>query len=415
LGVVIHVIGLGWEGAAALATDARMALEQAQLLCGSPRHLAHFSQHPALHVPWEHLNQGIEELKNYLAQGYERVVVLASGDPLLFGIGRLLLSHFPPSLLRFYPHVSAMQLAFSRLKVPWQDAQIVSIHGRSWENLMAPLKQGAAKIAVFTDPTHNVRTVAQVIQELKLPIAYQIWVCEQLGSPEERVELLTLEQALNDPRDTLNVVVLLRESSQSLNINSLPILGLADDVFHGFPDQPGLMTKKEIRSLVLAELQLQHGQTIWDVGAGTGTVAIEMARLLPQSSIYAIEKNTMGVQLIHQNCQQLGVNHVAIIAGVAPDVFSDLPDPDRVFIGGSGGHLLAILGALATRLRPGGVVVLALATQEHQALVLSWAKHQGWPYHALDIHLSRSLAVGDLTRWQPLNPVTLMQLVKPAG
>jgi len=415
LGVVIHVIGLGWEGAAALATDARMALEQAQLLCGSPRHLAHFSQHPALHVPWEHLNQGIKELKNYLAQGYERVVVLASGDPLLFGIGRLLLSHFPPSLLRFYPHVSAIQLAFSRLKVPWQDAQIVSIHGRSWENLMAPLKQGAAKIAVFTDPTHNVRTVAQVIQELKLPIAYQIWVCEQLGSPEERVELLTLEQALNDPRDTLNVVVLLRESSRRWNPASLPLFGLSDDLFQGFPDQPGLMTKKEIRSLVLAELQLQHGQTIWDVGAGTGTVAIEIARLLPQSAIYAIEKNALGVQLIHQNCQQLGVNHVAIIAGVAPDVFSDLPDPDRVFIGGSGGHLLAILGALATRLRPGGVVVLALATQEHQALVLSWAKRQGWPYHALDIHLSRSLAVGDLTRWQPLNPVTLMQLVKPAG
>jgi precorrin-6Y C5,15-methyltransferase (decarboxylating) len=415
LGAVIHVIGLGWEGAAALATDARSALDQAQLLCGSPRHLAHFSQHPALHVPWEHLNQGIKELKNYLAQGYERVVVLASGDPLLFGIGRLLLSHFPPSLLRFYPHVSAMQLAFSRLKVPWQDAQIVSIHGRSWENLMAPLKQGAAKIAVFTDPTHNVRTVAQVIQELKLPIAYQIWVCEQLGSPEERVELLTLEQALNDPRDTLNVVVLLRESSRRWNPASLPLFGLSDDLFQGFPDQPGLMTKKEIRSLVLAELQLQHGQTIWDVGAGTGTVAIEIARLLPQSAIYAIEKNALGVQLIHQNCQQLGVNHVAIIAGVAPDVFSDLPDPDRVFIGGSGGHLLAILGALATRLRPGGVVVLALATQEHQALVLSWAKHQGWPYHALDIHLSRSLAVGDLTRWQPLNPVTLMQLVKPAG
>ena len=415
MGAVIHVIGLGWEGAAALAIDARMALEQAQLLCGSPRHLAHFAHHPALQVPWAHLNQGIEELKNYLAQGYERVVVLASGDPLLFGIGRLLLSHFPPSLLRFYPHVSAMQLAFSRLKVPWQDAQIVSIHGRSWENLMAPLKQGAAKIAVFTDPTHNVRTVAQVIQELKLPIAYQIWVCEQLGSPEERVELLTLEQALNDPRDTLNVVVLLRESSRRWNPASLPLFGLSDDLFQGFPDQPGLMTKKEIRSLVLAELQLQHGQTIWDVGAGTGTVAIEIARLLPQSAIYAIEKNALGVQLIHQNCQQLGVNHVAIIAGVAPDVFSDLPDPDRVFIGGSGGHLLAILGALATRLRPGGVVVLALATQEHQALVFSWAKQQGWPYHALDIHLSRSLAVGGLTRWQPLNPVTLMQLVKPAS
>jgi len=410
---VIHVIGLGWEGAAALGTDARMALDQAQLLCGSPRHLAHFSQHPALHIPWEHLNQGIQNLKNYLAQGYERVVVLASGDPLLFGIGRLLLSHFPPESLRFYPHVSAVQLAFSRLKIPWQDAQIVSIHGRSWENLIPPLKQGAAKIAVLTDPTHNVRTIAQVIQQLKLPITYHIWVCEQLGSPDEQIELLTLEQALKDQRNTLNVVVLLRDSSRLFNTHSLPIFGLSDDLFHGFPDQPGLMTKKEIRSLILAELQLQHGQTIWDVGAGTGTVAIEIARLLPQSSVYAIEKNPMGLQLIHQNCQQLGIKNVVVITGNAPEAFTNLPNPDRVFIGGSGGNLMAILGALDTRLPPGGMVVLALATQEHQALVLSWAKPQGWGYHALDIRLSRSLAVGDLTRWHPLNPITLIQLAKP--
>lgn len=413
MAAVIHVIGLGWEGADSLSQDARMALDQAQILCGSPRHLAHFPQHPALHLPWEHLNQGIQNLKNHLAQGYERVVVLASGDPLLFGIGRLLLSHFPPESLRFYPHVSAVQLAFSRLKIPWQDAQIISIHGRSWENLIPPLKQGVAKIAILTDPTHNVRTVAQVIQELKLPITYHLWVCEQLGSSDEKIELLSLDEALNDQRNTLNIVVLLRELSRLLNTNSLPVLGLSDGLFHGFPDQPGLMTKKEIRSLILGELQLRDGQTIWDVGAGTGTVAIEIARLLPASSVYAIEKNAMGVQLIHQNCQQLGVRNVTVIAGNAPEIFTHLPNPDRVFIGGSGGNLRAILEALDTRLPLGGMVVLALATQEHQALVLSWAKQQDWSYHALDIRLSRSLAVGDLTRWHPLNPITLIQLAKP--
>ncbi|WP_448380480.1 precorrin-6y C5,15-methyltransferase (decarboxylating) subunit CbiE [Gloeomargarita sp.] len=412
---LIHVIGLGGDGAASLGTDARIALNRAQILCGAPRHLAHFAEHPALRLPWEHLQQGIQDLKKYLAQGYEQVVVLASGDPLFFGIGRLLLSHFPPESLRFYPHVSAVQLAFSRLKIPWQDAQIVSIHGRSWENLIPPLKQGVAKIAILTDPTHNVRTIAQVLQQLRLPIAYQIWVCEQLGSPDEQIELLTLEQALKDQRNTLNVVVLLRESSRLCNPMKLPIFGISDEVFYGFPDQPGLMTKKEMRSLILGELQLQDGQTIWDVGAGTGTVAIEIARVLPQSTIYAIEKNAMGVQLIHQNCQQLGVRNVTVIAGNAPEIFTHLPNPDRVFIGGSGGNLRAILEALDTRLLPGGIVVLALATQEHQALVLSWAKQQGWPYHALDVRLSRSLAVGDLTRWQPLNPLTLVQLGKPAG
>ncbi|APB35280.1 precorrin-6Y C5,15-methyltransferase [Gloeomargarita lithophora Alchichica-D10] len=409
------MVGIGLDGRTLVSADAEIALAEAQILCGSPRHLAHFSEHSALQIPWEDLHQGITVLKHHLTQGYKRIVLLASGDPLFFGIGRLLLSHFAPEILRFYPQVSAVQLAFSRLKIPWQSAQIISIHGRSWENLIPPLKQGVATIAIFTDPMNNVAIIAQVIQELKLPISYQIWVCEWLGSPQEKVQLFSLDEALNYANNSLNIVVLMREPSQLSNPNSLPVLGLSDAVFNGFPDQPGLMTKKEIRSLILGELNLQDGQTIWDVGAGTGTVAIEMARLLPKSAVYAIEKKSIGVQLIHQNCQQLGVKNVNVIAGVAPEIFAELPNPDRVFIGGSGGNLTAILSTLSARLTPGGILVLALATQEHQAMILTWAKQQHWPYHALDVRLSRSLAVGDLTRWHPLNPITLMQLTKPAG
>lgn len=405
---------MGLAGAESLSDDAQIAIAQAQILCGSQRHLAHFPKYAGIRLTWENITQGIAELKNYLAQGYEKIIILASGDPLFFGIGRLLLSYFEPEMLRFYPQVSSVQLAFSRLKIPWQDAQIVSIHGRSWENLLPPLKQGVAKIAVLTDPTHNVSIIAQVIQELKLPIAYQIWVCEQLGSPQEKVQLLTLNEAQNYTDNSLNIVVLIREFDQLSKLQNLPIMGLSDDRFHGFPDQPGLMTKKEIRTLILGELNLQDGQTIWDVGAGTGTVAIEIARLLPKSQIYAIEKNSMGGQLIHQNCQQFGIKNVQVIPGCAPEVLADLPNPDRVFIGGSGGNMLGILTALSARLIPGGMIVLALATQEHQAMILTWAKQQNWHYHALDIRLSRSLAVGNLTRWHPLNPITLIQLVKPA-
>lgn len=415
MSAVIHVIGMGVTGADSLPQDTQIIIRQAQILCGSQRHLAHFPEYAGIRLVWENLHQGIRELKHYLAQGYERIVVLASGDPLFFGIGRLLLSHFDPEMLRFYPQISSVQLAFSRLKIPWQDAQIISIHGRSWDNLIPLLKQGVAKIAILTDPTHNVATIAQIIQELKLPLSYQIWVCEQLGSPQENIQCLTLEEAYHYPGSSLNIVVLLRETNILKPPSELPLLGLSDDEFYSFPDQPGLMTKKEIRTLILGELNLRDGQIIWDVGAGTGTVAIEIARLLPNSQIYAIEKNSMGMQLITQNCQRFGVSNVQIIAGFAPAVFSDLPNPNRVFIGGSGGYLEAILGQLSTRLLPQGIIVLALATQEHQALTFTWAKQHHWPYHALDIHLSRSLTVGHLTRWQPLNPITLIQLVKPEG
>lgn len=406
---------MGLTGVASLTADARIALKQAQILCGSPRHLDHFPEHPGMRLPWQNMTAGITALKHYLAQGYEQIVILASGDPLFFGIGRLLLSHFDPDILRFYPQVSSVQLAFSRLKIPWQDAQIVSIHGRSWDHLIPLLKQGVPKIAILTDPNHDVAMIARLIQELKLPITYQIWLCEQLGSPQEKIQQLTIAEACHYPANCLNVVVLMREPTLTKPCTKLPILGLSDDVFHCFPDQPGLMTKKEIRTLILGELNLQDGQIIWDVGAGTGTVAIEIARLLPNSQVYAIEKNSMGVQLIYQNCRQLGVKNVQIISGTAPEIFADLPQPDRVFIGGSGGYLEAILNALSQHLLPQGIVVLALATQEHQAIALGWAKQQNWAYHALDIHLSRSLAVGNLTRWQTLNPITLIQLVKPAG
>ncbi|MEN9275289.1 MAG: precorrin-6y C5,15-methyltransferase (decarboxylating) subunit CbiE [Gloeomargarita sp. GMQP_bins_5] len=412
MAATIHVIGMGEMGPSPLP-EAQVALAQAQLIWGAERHLAHFPDHPAQRLPWRNLDQDMAAIKEAIAQGYERLVVLASGDPLFFGIGRLLLCHFPPDMLRFYPHLSAVQLAFSRLKLPWQDACWVSLHGRSWENLVAALKQGAEKIAVLTDPQHTVAHIGQILQTLDLPGRYQLWVCENLGAPQEKVYSLTLEQARHWTTEDLNVVVLVRDPVVPDLPPALPALGLADSWFVGFPDQPGLLTKKEVRVLALALLQLQDGQVIWDVGAGTGSVTIELARLLPHSTIYAIEKNSLGVQLLRRNLTRFQVGNVQVLSGTAPEVCATLPDPQRVFIGGSGGRLEPILEMLATRLQLGGVVVVALATLEHQALVWDWARQRRWEVQALDVRLSRSLAVGNLTRWQPLNPVTLVQLTRP--
>jgi precorrin-6Y C5,15-methyltransferase (decarboxylating) len=191
------------------------------------------------------------------------------------------------------------------------------------------------------------------------------------------------------------------------------MLGLPDQVFASFSDRPGLMTKREVRILILGELTLQPKQIIWDIGAGTGSVSIEIARLSGTSQVYAIEKTSIGNVLIEQNSRRLQVNNVISIHGTAPDVLQQLPAPNRIFIGGSGGNLNSILDSCDTRLAPGGIVVLALATLEHLNTALGWLKSHCWDYRLLQVQLSRSIPVGQLTRFTPLNPVTILTATRP--
>ncbi|NEO03375.1 MAG: precorrin-6Y C5,15-methyltransferase (decarboxylating) subunit CbiT, partial [Moorea sp. SIO3I7] len=174
------------------------------------------------------------------------------------------------------------------------------------------------------------------------------------------------------------------------------------------------------------------GQTVWDIGAGTGSVSIEIARLSKTSQVYAIEKTAMGSTLIEQNCQRLGVTNVTSIHGSAPDILKDLPTPNRIFIGGSGGNLHSILDYCDTRLDLNGILVLALATVEHINTAYSWfeskrlppsergiransfppllrgVRGDHWDYQWLQVQLSKSVPVGKLTRFNPLNPITIV-------
>jgi precorrin-6Y C5,15-methyltransferase (decarboxylating) len=213
----------------------------------------------------------------------------------------------------------------------------------------------------------------------------------------------------------LNVVLLLRQSEPAqalLDVDSLPLLGLPDQTFASFSDRPGLMTKREVRILILGELALHPRQIIWDIGAGTGSVSIEIARLCSTSQVYAIEKTAIGSALIEQNCQRIHVKNVVSIHGTAPEILNHLPAPNRIFIGGSGGNLTAILDNCEARLTSGGIVVLALATLEHLNTALGWLKLHRWDYHLLQVQLSRSVPVGQLTRFTPLNPVTILTVTR---
>ena len=408
----VHVVGIGLDGAVGLTDTGRQLIERATLLVGSDRHLNYFPNHPAPRLVLGDFTQAIREIRTQLATDDTNkcIVVLVSGDPLFFGLGRLLLEELPREQLTFHPHLSAVQLAFHRIKIPWQDARIISAHGRSLEELIQVLQQGVEKIAVLTDGTNTPNAIARLLLGLDLSVSYEFWVCENLGGIDEQVKCLPLDAVVNEKFAPLNVVVLLRQSDaeQPLEVESLPLLGLPDETMLSFSDRPGLMTKREVRILILGELALQPEQIIWDIGAGTGSVSIEIARLSATSQVYAIEKTAIGTALIEQNCRRFQVKNVVSIHGSAPDILQQLPTPNRIFIGGSGGNLNLILDTCHARLLPNGVVVLALATVEHLNRTLDWLNSHRWQYRLLQVQLSRSVPVAQLTRFTPLNPVTIV-------
>ncbi|MEW6493133.1 MAG: precorrin-6y C5,15-methyltransferase (decarboxylating) subunit CbiE [Cyanobacteriota bacterium] len=414
----VHVVGIGLDGAVGLTDTVRQIVEQATLLVGSDRHLSYFPNHRAPRLVLKDFTQAIREIRDRISvsDANSNIVVLVSGDPLFFGLGRLLIEELPPEQLTFHPHLNAVGLAFNRIKVPWQDARTISAHGRSLEQLTATLQQGVEKIAVLTDKTNTPNAIARLLMGLGLSKRYEFWVCENLGGSNEQVQHLSVEDLSHQTFAPLNVVVLLRKSEpddQPLDLDSLPLLGLPDETFVSFSDRPGLMTKREVRQLILGELALQPKLTIWDIGAGTGSVSIEIARLSGTSHVYAIEKTAIGNTLIAQNCHRLQVKNVTSIHGSAPEILLRLPSPHRVFIGGSGGHLNAILDTCNLRLAPGGIIVLALATLEHLSGALDWFHDHHWTYRLLQVQLSRSVPIGELTRFTPLNPVTLVTAIRP--
>ena len=182
----IDVIGIGLEGITGLIEETRILIEQATVLVGSDRHLQYFPDHPAEKLVLGDFLMIFETMRRQIKEE-EKIVVLVSGDPLFFGLGRLLVENFPPEQLYFYPHLSSVQLAFNRLQLPWHDAKIVSVHGRSLNLLIPLLQKGVKKIAILTDQENNPAAIAQFYQELDLPASYEFWICERLGATDEKV------------------------------------------------------------------------------------------------------------------------------------------------------------------------------------------------------------------------------------
>jgi precorrin-6Y C5,15-methyltransferase (decarboxylating) len=338
-------------------------------------------------------------------------VVLASGDPLWFGIGRLLLQAFGPEQLRFHPAPSSMQLAFARIGRPWQDASWISLHGRDPEPLAAALQKRPAALAVLTDPSRGgAEEVRRLLAASGLEASYALWLCERLGHPAERVQRLAPEAPLPADTDPLHLVLLVAEAPAPVaDPGTLPLFGLDDGLFLQHSDRPGLMTKREVRIQLLADLVLPERGVLWDIGAGIGSVGLEALRLRPALHGWFLEQRGGSAGLIHANAERLGVVPAGVLEGRAPESLHQLPDPDRVLLGGGGRERAAVLAAVLRRLRPDGVVVIPLATLEALAelrplleqadLAVSVSQQQAW----------RGAPLAEGTRLAPLNPVLVLK------
>ena len=429
------VIGIGLDGPAGLGSEARAYLAQAEVLAGGKRHLEFFPEFSGEKIVLEgDLPGWVEKLKSRDRQ--KQAVVLATGDPLFYGVGRLLLEAFPREELLFLPHVSSIALAFARLKETWNDACVVSVHGRPLRMILPALDRGEPKIAVFTDASNHPAAIARLLCERGVGGHYVQWVCENLGSEdEERIICWSPGDLKREDFAPLNVVVLLRVPSSSKpdaqardgpltpgpsppegrgeKADALPLLGLPESAFRHRGEPNGLITKREVRLQALCYLELHHGEVFWDIGAGSGSVSFEAARLSPTLAIYAIEKAPEALVFLKENLARFGLKNVHLVAGEAPESLADLPDPDAVFVGGNGGRLLDILSHVMHRLKPGGRVVLSCIALETFSQAWNWfSEHQLDP-QATSLQIAHSRPLGSLHSLEPENPIFLLRVKKP--
>ena len=348
----------------------------------------------------------------------EAVVVLASGDPLWFGIGRSLSARLGGAQLRFHPAPTALQLAFARIGRPWQDASWVSLHGRDPAVLAPRLQQRPPALAVLTDPQQGgAETVRRILRSSGLEASYSIWLCENLGHNSERVLQLKRSDPLPENLASLLTVLLIAEPSAAPPQERLPLFGLEDGLFLQHADHPGLMTKREVRIQLLADLDLPKQGVLWDLGAGTGSVGLEALRLRPELKLMAVERRAGGAQLIKANAERLGVTAAAVLerevgALITEGLPAGLERPDRVVLGGGGRSRAALLMQVLNLLQPGGVVLIPLATLEALAELRPLLEQQGMAVQISQLQAWRGQPLSDGTRLAPMNPTLILKGTK---
>lgn len=400
----LSIVGIGEDGVAGLGETARRLVTEAEFVFGGKRHLALTESLIAGEArAWPSpFSDGIEAIRGLRGR---RVCVLASGDPFMHGVGATLARHVTADEMVVVPAPSAFSLAAARLGWALAEIDTVSLHGRP-VSLLRPLLQPGRRVLALTSDAEDPATIAALLREHGFGQS-RLTVLEALGGSDERLRETRADSFALADIHPLNLVAI-----EVLADAEAPVLalapGLADDLF----EHDGQITKREIRAVTLSSLAPRRGELLWDIGAGSGSVAIEWMLQHPSLSAIAIEADGERAARIARNADSLGVPGLTIVEGKAPGALEGLSAPDAIFVGG-GGSRAGVMDAAIDALRPGGRLVANAVTLEMETVLL--AHHARLGGQLVRLSIQRAECVGSMTGWRPAMPVTQWAWTKPRG
>lgn len=403
----IQIIGVGDDGQDGLTGHARQQIEQAEVLLGPANLLKRISLGPQRRLE---IGADLAELRTALEQvGSQRAVLLAIGDPLFYGIARYLTETLGKDRFEVLPHVSSMQLAFARVKESWDDAYLSNLATQPLDRVVDSVRT-AERVGLFTTEEITPSVVAEALLDRRIDY-FTVYVCENLGSPAETVTQGDLKDIKGQSFAALNVMVLVRKrgsADQPSGSGVRRLFGNPDDLFLQSRPKRGLLTPIEVRCIALAEMALQADSTVWDVGAGSGSLAIEAASIARQGKVYAIEMDAEDYGMMVENAQQFDVPSLVPVHGQAPDAWQDLPTPDAIFVGGSGRVVPTLVCEAAKRLHPSGRIVVNVSSPDNLLAVQQVLTDAGLIPEVRMINIARGRFQLDRTRFEALNPTFLI-------
>lgn len=406
----VYIIGIGDDGLDGVTSLARQLIEQAALLIAPAPLLDRVPRGKNERLA---VGADLDEPVRRIAAARGPVVVLASGDPLFYGIARYLCDKLGKDRFEVVPHVSSMQLAFARVKESWEEAFLTNLANHSLESVLEKVRI-AEKVGLFTTEEHSPAAIARALLDRRIDY-YQAYVCENLGSPDERVTQGELTDLLDQDFAPLNVMILVRKP----NVPDRPsedigrrLLGNPDEAFLQSKPKQGLLTPAEVRAMALAQMDLGPRSVVWDIGAGSGSVSIEAAQIARDGTTYAIEMDADDHELIRQNAERFGVKNLVPVLGRAPEAWANLPDPDSIFAGGSGREVSHLCDQAYSRLRAGGRLVANVGSIENLADVHATLHRRAGDVKVWMINVARGTYQLERVRFDALNPTFLLAVLK---
>jgi len=403
---IIHVIGLSVDGEP-LSGENRKRILGADLLVGGKRHLARFPDAGGEKLSILSDVKGLlDTLAAALAKN-RKIVVLATGDPLWFGIGATLVRRFGQDRIAIHPAVSAPQVACARLGFPMEDTLVLSRHRNTKTDLLHI--NTSPRAVILTSGEKGPREIIdEFISTLPNAARWPGWVCQKLGSADEHIESGSLETLRKKIYQTPNLLVIQNPEPGNFSGGSAGF-GRPDN---RFVHSGGLITHPEVRSVVLSRLNLDNAAVLWDVGAGSGAVGIEAALLAPSLAVHAVEKDPGRARQILENKERFQVSNLSVHTGNIKDIAVSLPAPDRIFVGGGGKDLDRFLEDIYDRLSPGGRLVATSITLESFGALSAFARAKAPSADIIQIQVSRMTPLADYHKMTPDNPITLFTLVR---